>query len=84
MLFDVGLFAGFVPRTHMCGCLCGLSFVFLLSFLSFVVFRSSFAFPSSFCLLDPFVRHQFSECKSGIALQIRSYANNEASHCGTV
>ena len=57
MLFDVGLFAGFVQWTRMCGSLCGLSFVFLPSFLSFVVFRSSFAFPSSFCLLDPFVRY---------------------------
>ena len=71
MLFDVGLFAGFVQGTRMCGWLCGLSFVFLLSFLSFVVFCSSFTFPSSFCLLDPCVRHQFGGCKSGIALQIR-------------
>ena len=72
MLFDVGLCTGFVQGTRMCGWLYGLSVVFLFSFLSFIVFCSSFAFPSSFCLLDPFVRHQFSECKSGIALQIRS------------
>ena len=57
MLFDVRLFAGFVQGTRMCGWLCGLSFVFLLSFLSFVVFCSSFTFPSSFGLVDPFVRH---------------------------
>ena len=71
MLFDVGLFAGFVQGTRRCGWLCGLSFVFLLSFLSFVVSCSSFTFLSSFCLLDPFVRHQFGECKSGIALLVR-------------
>ena len=37
----------------MCGWLCGFSFVFLLSFISFIVFCSSFTFPSFFCLLDP-------------------------------
>ena len=52
---------------------CGFSFVFFFpfSFLSFVVFCCSFIFPSFFCLLDPFVRHQFSECESGIALLVR-------------
>ena len=72
MLLDVGLFAGFVQGTRMCGWFVGFLLFFFLSFLSFVVFCSSFAFPSSFCSLDPFVQHQFSECKSGIALQIRS------------
>ena len=71
MLFDVGLFAGFVQGTRICGWLCGLSFVFLLPFFPFVIFCSSCTFPSSFCLLDPFVRHQFSEWESGIALLVR-------------
>ena len=38
MLLDVGLFAGFVQGTHMCGWFCGFSFVFSSFFLSFVVF----------------------------------------------
>ena len=38
MLLDVGLFAGFVQGTRMCGWLCGFSFVFPSFFLSFVVF----------------------------------------------
>ena len=72
MRFDVGLFAGFVQGMRMCRCLCRLSFVLLFCFFSFIVFCSFFTFPSSICLLDPFIRHQFSEYKSGIALQIRS------------
>ena len=71
MLLDVGLFAGFVQGTRMCGWFVGFSLFFLLSFIPFVVFCSSFAFPSFFCLLDPFVRHQFGECESGIALLVR-------------
>ena len=54
MLFDVGLFAGFVQGTRMCVWLCGFSFVFLLSFLSFVVFRSSLTFLFFLLFVRPF------------------------------
>ena len=83
MLLDVGLY-WFCSGDAYVWVVCGFSFVFLLSFLSFVVFCSFFTFPSFFCLLDPFVRHQFGECESGIALLVRPLANNEVSHYGTV
>ena len=48
MLLDVGLFAGFVQGTRMCGWFVGFLLFFLLSFLSFVVFVLPLPFLLSF------------------------------------
>ena len=44
MLLDIGLFAGFVQGTRMCGWLCGFSFVFF--FLSFLLLSFVLPLPS--------------------------------------